>query len=133
METTLLLSQENLNAIKEFIQVELLKRSITAPIIKIEEESSKSHSHYIKFNTTEFQTTPVIFKKLQVNDFGSSVVRSLRSELNPEAEGEYISVWISVHYSYESFSGGTNGTELFNIWFNVFGENKIDVKMSAIR
>lgn len=36
MENTKLLSQENLNAIKEFIQVELLKRGITAPIIKIE-------------------------------------------------------------------------------------------------
>ena len=49
MENTKLLSQENLNAIKEFIQVELLKRGITAPIIKIEEKIGRGNINYIEF------------------------------------------------------------------------------------
>ena len=132
METTLLLSQANLNAIKESIQVELLKRGITSPIVEIKEVTNGS-SHYILFNTAEFQTVPVMFKKLWVNNFGSSVARRPKSDLSPDTDGEYIFVWISVHYSYESFSGGSNGTSLFDIWFNVFGESEYDVKMKAIR
>jgi len=130
----LFLSSDNLNAIKEEIQLNLLKRGITAPIIKIEETlSHNNYSHYIKFETAEFQTTPVMFKKLTVSAFGSGVNKKPKSELSEGTEGEYISVWICVNYSYEAFNGGTNFTDLFNIWFNVFDESEYNVKLVAVR
>lgn len=132
MEQELYLSQSNLDKMKEIIQIELLKRGITAPIIKFEEEIYKS-SHYIRFNTEPFQTIPVIFKNILVDNFSTSVLKKPKSELREGVEGEYIHVWISVHFSWESFGGGTNGIKIFDIVFNVFGDTEYDVYLKEIR
>lgn len=132
MEQELYLSQSNLDKMKEIIQLELLKRGITAPIIKFEEEIYKS-SHYIRFKTEPFQTIPVIFKNILVDNFSTSVNKRLKSELKEGIEGEYIHVYIQFHYSWESFSGGTNGTPIFDIIFNVFGDTEYDVHLAEIR
>lgn len=104
-----LLSEKVINIIKDLLQTELLKRGILAPIKRIEEEDGRSGSRYISFNTEEFQTTPVIFKSLIVENFNSWIKK---------VEGGY-EVTISVHYSYEHFGGGSNGCSLFNFYCNV--------------
>jgi hypothetical protein len=132
MENQKLLSKENLKVIKDRIQLELLKRCFTAPIVKMEEVISRG-AHKISFETSEFQTVPVIFKSLKITNFGTSVEKKPKSELNQGATGEYISVWISVYCFFEIFDGGSNTTNLFAIQFNVFGSDYDDVKMKLIR
>ena len=132
MEQELYLSQSNLDKMKKIIQIELLKRGITAPIVKFEEEIYKS-SHYIKFKTEPFQTIPVIFKNILVDSFSTSVLKKPKSELREGVEREYIYVWISVHFSWELFNGGTNGTTIFDITFNIFGDTEYDVYLKEIR
>lgn len=103
------LSEKAVNSIKDLLQVELLKRGILAPICRIEEVESRSGNSYISFNTEKFQTTPVIFKSLMVENFNSWISK---------VEGGYV-VTIDVHYSYEHFGGGSNGCSLFNFQCNV--------------
>lgn len=105
-----IISSQQIELIKENIQTELLKRGITAQIIKLEEyEHNRSRAHYINLRTENFQTTPIIFKRLWVEAFGTAITK----RTNEEGK-EYYSVWICVHYSYEHFGGGTNGCELFD-------------------
>ena len=104
-----LLSEKAINTIKDLLQIELLKRGILAPINRIEEEEGRSGNRFISFNTEKFQTTPVIFKSVVVENFNSWIKK---------VEGGYLVV-INVHCSYEHFDGGSNGCSLFNFQCNV--------------
>ena len=116
------LSEKAVNTIKDLLQVELLKRGILAPICRIEEVTSRSGSSYISFETEKFQTTPVIFKSLMVENFNSWISKM---------EGGYM-VTINVHFSYKHFGGGSNGCSLFNFQCNISedGEYVGDVTIS---
>ena len=134
METEKYLSKDNLEAIKEILQLEILKRGINAPIIDIFESiSEKTSKHYLKFETSEFQTIPVMFKKLKIKEFGSSVQLSLKSNIDQSLEGDYISVWLSVNFLYETFECSSNYVSMFSIRFNVFNEYKFGVKLYEIK
>jgi len=131
------LSLSNLLEIREIIQEELLKRGFTAPILKIEETVDIMGSHHIELSTAYFQTTPVIFKKLRITNFNTSVSIGKLSDLATNAtpnllDKDYVMVWVTTNLSYESFGGGSNGLNLLNFWFNVFGKKKFDVKISHI-
>ena len=104
-----LLSEKAVNTIKDLLQIELLKRGILAPIKRIEEVEGRSGNRYISFETEEFQTTPVIFKSLKVDNFGSWITKGEKS----------LAITISVHYSYKHFGGGTNGCSLFKFYCTV--------------
>ena len=106
-------TQSQRNEIKEFIQTELLKRGFLAPIIQFEELDTKSGPRF-EFKTEQFQTVPVIMKAIQVDNFGSSI-RKEKFKREDGTEIEFNSFWISVHVSYEHFSGGTNGCKLFDV------------------
>ena len=116
METTKLLSPSALENIKGILEEQLLKRGITAPIIRIEE----SESNKVNFETSTFQTTPVIFKTLKVTNFGSWII---------EEEG-FTTVSISVHYSYTHFSGGYNLCSLFDFKCKVKEDRLYDIVIS---
>ena len=134
METEKYLSKDNLEAIKEILQLEILKRGINAPIIDIFESiSEKTSKHYLKFETSEFQTIPVMFKKLKIKEFGSSVQLSLKSNIDQSLEGDYISVWLSVNFLYETFECSSNYVSMFSIRFNVFNEYKFGVELYEIK
>ena len=110
-----LTTENQRKAVQELIQTELLKRGFTAPIINFEEEEGRrGGQNRLIFHTEPFNTVPVIMKKIQVDNFSSSLAQK---ELLREDETKYIetSFWISVHVSYEHFTGGTNGCELFQI------------------
>lgn len=132
MENQKLLSEGNLKFIKEVIQLELLKRGITAPIVIIE-ETINNNRHRIELETSEFQTTPVIFKTLKIIGWNTSVEIKPKSELKPDAIGNYILVWIPIYYTYTHFGVGSNSTEIFTLLFNVFGSNNDDVRLKSIR
>lgn len=116
------LSEKAVSTIKDLLQTELLKRGILAPICRIEEVEGRVGSSYISFETEEFQTTPVIFKSLKVENFNSWIVK---------AEGS-IAVTITVHYSYQHFGGGSNGCSLFDFYCKVSEDGKRvgDVRIS---
>ena len=100
---------EQRTQIKETIQLELLKRGFVAPIISFEELEGRSGNR-LEFHTESFQTTPVIFQSIQVNNFSSSVT------INKDEDGkETRRFWISVNVSYTHFGGGSNGCKLFDI------------------
>ena len=98
------LSDKQLEALKQELQLQLLRRGFTAPIAEIRETETISETkNCLEFETQPLQTTPVIFKKVTVGNFSSSVTR-----------GAHIEVWIDVHAFWTSFSRGTNGTSLFS-------------------
>lgn len=107
-----LLCQTQLELMKDAIQIELLKRGIHAPIILIEEYvGNHDKNSHIRLKTSEFTTTPTLFKKIWVEDFGSG----LEEETVIVSDGELtkINVYVNIHYSYEHFGGGRNGCSIF--------------------
>jgi hypothetical protein len=120
--TTIINTEENITSIEQrkqiqdFIQMELLKRGFQAKITKFEEVKGKNGSR-LEFETESFQTTPVIFKTITVNNFSSSISEEQKHENNPELL--FRKIWISVHISYEHFDGGTNGCKLFDVFAKI--------------
>lgn len=109
-----LLCQTQLELMKDAIQIELLKRGIHAPIILIEEYVGKYDKNpRINLKTAEFTTTPTLFQKIWVEDFGSW----LEEETVIVEDGELtkINVCVNIHYRYEHFfHGGSNGCSIFD-------------------
>jgi hypothetical protein len=107
-----IISPAQVELIKERIQEELTKRGIHAPITTFEEYEN-AHcigERKINLKTAEFQTTPVIFKKLRVESFSTNI----------EKVKELYQVYISLHYSYEHFGGGRNSCCLFDFTCKLF-------------
>jgi hypothetical protein len=107
----LISNQEQRDKIQKFIQTELLKRGFKASIIEFKEEQGRSGNRFT-FTTSGFQTTPVIFESIVVDNFSSSI-GSL--EEHPESKVEFRNFWIQVHVSYKHFGGGSNGCSLFDV------------------
>lgn len=100
-----MLSENQMNFVKEKIQVELLKRGITAKIIKCEEKEQR-----VEILTESFQTFPVMFKEVYVYSHLSGFSRILNKEGATE-------LYIGLSFRYTSFSGGSNGTDLMDVRF----------------
>lgn len=108
-----MLSALALEKIQEKIQIELLKRGFMAQI-KVEVNSRYKHVNVL---SEPFQTTPVIFKSIIIDNFGGSI-KKVEETLNNSIE-----VWIPIHISYEHFDLGTNGCALFSFTCTVVGDN----------
>ena len=109
------------NSIQEKIQIELLKRGFTAQIVNFEEVSGRGNDTRLEFNTTSFQTVPVIFKEIIVCNFSSSLVEEQIT--NENGIFNTVRVWLSVHVSYKSFEGGSNGNKLFDFTCGLVGDS----------
>ena len=107
-------TQDQKDALQEIIQTELLKRGFQVPIESFEEEIGDQGGHSIGFQTEPFQTTPVLFKEIRVVTFSKSLKQE---KLKNDAGDDYTvtKFWMTIHASYTVFSGGTNGTQLFEI------------------
>lgn len=114
----LYLTEKTLITIKNEIQTELLKRGITAQIVEFK-EYIRNNMHRIELKTEPFQTSPIMFKKLWIENFSNGVY----IEKDKETGYEYYHLWISVHYSYEHFNGGFNGCKLFDFFCNISLDN----------
>jgi hypothetical protein len=100
------LSQQS--EIKEFIQTQLLRRGVSAPITLFKEAIARNGDSHFQLASEPFQTTPVMFKSIKVEEFGSFIWK------HDKHEGyHYFS--IRIHFRYELFDGGSNGTNFFNV------------------
>jgi len=97
--------------IKEIIETELLKRSYTCKIARIEVEYDRYGKLRFIVESEYFQTMPVIFKTLRIESFGSW----LSKETIKDTDNFRFVVTIDLHNSYTHFGGGSNGCGLFNI------------------
>ena len=57
------------------------------------------------------ETTPVLFKKIQISNFSSSIKED--EKIIKKENQKIHRIWFQVNVSYEHFSGGRNGCELF--------------------
>lgn len=94
------ITEKQQNQLKEVVRLELLKRGFTAEIQTFEIDSNKRK---INFETSKFQTLPVIFKECYIASSGSNI----------NHENGYFR--ISINFFYKSFDNGLNRVELFAI------------------
>lgn len=110
------MTQEQIKALTEIVSDELLKRGF---IVKL--DASVSSLGRIKITSDNFQTTPVLYKKLYIEGGGQ-----IKSEVLGEDDIKY-SVCLRFNVRVETFSGGYNGTDLFYLnlsWFNDYDRIK---------
>ena len=70
-----------------------------------------------------FQTAPVIFKTIRVQGVGT--ITEMTEETIHE-DIKFLSVWFNVRAACKHFEGGSNGTSLFNVSFEVFENESIN-------
>lgn len=70
----------------------------------------------IELSTSEFNTTPVIYKSIRIG--GNATLRKVEG-----FEGVYDLIFY-LNYRFEAFCGGSNGTSLGVLHFRVFEESK---------
>lgn len=109
-----LLTEKQLQHLKDAIKVELTKRGYHVDI-DLEEVERKSYgNNKLKLSSGEFQTIPVIFKSLYLTEFGSNVESIEHSEqFGGEDKTKLIKVHLTINVAYQLFSMGGNSTTLF--------------------
>jgi len=119
-ELTLELPEEIIDEIENSINSQLVKRGF--PTVNAIHNSSDVKYPKIVIISEEFNTVPVIFKSIKIENFGGSLsVHSKRIiRDNKIEEVSYISVWIPVYVEYEHFNNGSNGSELFTYTSEVY-------------
>ena len=112
MSDTIQIPEEIQNEIAETINNALIRRGF--PTIRIKHNENDRYPA-LDIISEEFNTTPVIMKSIQVDNFGGSIKEQTIEVIRDGqiVEVDIISVWIPVHVSYTHFDGGTNGTSLF--------------------
>jgi hypothetical protein len=98
------LSRAIIDKITEAIQFELLKRGFHVKIL-IGQSFDRFGKLKLVLDSDVFQTTPVLFKELRIQSFGSA------SEIHDDLTAD---IWFGVHAFWRSFDGGQNGTKLFD-------------------
>lgn len=101
----MILVPENIEEIKNFIQLELLKRGFTAPIKEFYEKENRLY-----FKTENFQTSPVLFENIRIENFSTHISAPFQHETGVQVR----KVFICVHTFYNHFDGGTNTCNIFN-------------------
>lgn len=108
---------ELIDNLKELLRDELLKRGINVNL------TVTSKGDKITISSSDFQTTPVLYKRLYITTTG--VVTKEEVDKGGSSFIRY-SLPLRVHAKVETFGGGTNGIELFFIkpvWLE--GRNEI--------
>lgn len=102
--------------IKEFIEDELAKRGYHAPLTRFEVASMSNNNkrEVLKITSEDFNTIPVLFKRLYVYNFSGSI----------KVEGNLTKLWIPVHVGWENFNGGHNATSLFTAYATCVTDEK---------
>lgn len=114
-------SEKQRNEIQEFIQTELLKRGFLAPIKNFMEVECRNNESRFTFHTDNFQTSPVIFKEIRVEEGSSSI-----SEKENEEKGFiFHKFYISINVRYQLFGGGSNGSDLFTVAGTLFDKKDV--------
>lgn len=119
-------SVNQISKIKEIIQVELLKRGFTAEILNFC-ENVKNGKPRLEFYTATFQTTPVMFKELEIRNFSSWLTKETVE--NMEGEKTFDKFTIEVAVKYTLFEGGYNWTILFRVSGLLYGKDVFKIKI----
>lgn len=114
-----MIPQEALDQIQDKIKVELLKRSFFAPV-KV--EYCNKHKN-VKVTSEKFQTTPVLFKSIEIINFGGSI-----KEVE-ESKNKSLEIRIPVVAQCEHFDMGNNYAEIFAFKCIVIGENVYSIEI----
>ena len=99
-----------INEIKDIILSNLQR--IVPQITDVEIMMNKNFSgmEYIKAISTAFQTTPSLFKSVQITGSAQPVENN---------ETNTLVLYFNFSYYWETYSGGTNGTELGHMIFEI--------------
>ena len=117
-----LLTENQLNSIKEVLKDELTKRGFHVEINLVEEETRSENK--LRLTSSKFQTTPVLFKELSLIDFGTKVsIKKHKDIFGGDKENEVISVWLCVNVAYSNFDLGSNTSKIFNFTCVMFDGN----------
>jgi len=111
-----MLKENQIEAIKEAIRIELLKRGFTAPITLVEREDDSYP--LLKLRSEPFQTVPVIFKEMNIMNFGGNIEKIKKTHKNfknEDVEVEGVSFVVPVSVGYTHFDLGSNSSSLFYI------------------
>lgn len=109
-----MITDEQLNAITEIVSDELLKRGFQVKLT-----TNVLPDGRMKIMSNNFQTTPVLYKKIYIEAKGK-----IKSEDKKDSLGRGIvrhEVCLALHARVELFSGGSNGIDLFYlnlVWLN---------------
>lgn len=108
------MTDEQINALTEIVGDELLKRGFQVKLT-----TSVLSDGRIKIVSDNFQTTPVLYKRIYIEAKGK-----IKSEDKKDSLGRDVvrnEVCLALHARVELFSGGSNGIDLFYlnlVWFN---------------
>jgi hypothetical protein len=80
--------------------------------IKVEKDTNRKGDMVFRVTSNDLSGNmkPRMFKMLRVTDFGSSY---------SEKSGTF---WISLHYEYDHIDGGSNGSNICDVWINADGK-----------
>jgi len=137
LKTTIMkkvLSKENLDAIKDFIQFELLKRGIIAPTKEIEEVESPNNgkTNGIRFKTEFIRMTTNVFDKGVIHSRLTFVMKKHKPKLVKGYEPTWFYVSMRIYCTCRDFHGEDTSTRLFDISFEVFGNEHEKVRVSKV-
>lgn len=96
--------------IAELIRIELLKRGFIVDVI-----CTPTKDNSFKVKTTSFQTTPVLFKNVWIEDWSVSC-----EEKTNDKGDKYFEYYVSLYAFYERFDEGKNGCPVLYITFRKF-------------
>ena len=102
--------KEILEQIAELIRIELLKRGFVVDVT-----CTPTKDDRFKVKTSTFQTTPVLFKEVWIENWSVFVV-----DRENDKGAKYTDYTVSMSVFYEVFNGGHNSTRLFTLNFRKF-------------
>ena len=115
-------TEEMCNDIKSAVKDCLLKLGVDVDVNISAETYSHRSEEYIVVETSEFNTTPVIYKSIYVR--GSGTLQEVEGH-----EGVY-DLYIPLGYYFKYFDGGSNGVSIGTMYFRVFAEGQRVAKVS---
>lgn len=118
-----IISKGQIEEIKNYLTIELQKRGVWKPEIEIEFSDGR-----VRFQTSDVQMNPPIFKRLYFTSFGGGEPKYY----DTNGKCNIYTVFFSVNARWESYSGGENGSTLFDIDF-IFEQGKNYVQIKGIR
>jgi hypothetical protein len=123
-----LLSDKQIKLVKEYLKDELTKKGFHTNF-NIKEVEGRNNN-ILELTLDKFNTTPVIFKSLELINFGSGVIKSTHAKEfdSDKTDVELIKVWISVNAKAEYFNGGSNSFPIFSVSGLFYDDYKFHIK-----
>jgi hypothetical protein len=123
-----LLSDKQIEMVKEYLKDELTKRGFHTNF-NIKEVEGRNYNT-LELTSDKFNTIPVIFKSLELINFGSGVIKSTHAKEfdSDKTDVELIKVWVSVNAKAEYFNGASNCFTIFSVSGIFYDNYKFHIK-----